>query len=480
MKKKDKKTDVSHLDTADKTVLIHMLQEQNNLLIEKYTKLELKYKLLSDRQSKDSTNSSKPPSSDNNKAKEKRKKTTSSRKKSGKKAGGQPGHKGAHLKMSETPDEIVRLEVKKCVNCNHKLKAKACSIEKRQQFEIPEPKMWVTEYQSEVKECKKCGCVSEACFPENITHITQYGARAKSLMVYMNEYQLIPYARASEFFETVYGHKISPGTIVNAVKSLSLRLENVNNDIKQLLTKSPIAHTDETGINIYGSKNWLHTVGNEELTHYEIHEKRGRQATIDIGILPEFKGIMVHDHWKSYFTYKQCSHALCNAHHLRELRYINEQHNMKWANEMSELLININNQKDKLLVKNKIAFSKARLKEHNKIYDNILRKAQREQAIRGTLDSKNLLKRLKNFKAEVLLFMNDFKVPFTNNLSERDLRMSKVKQKISGCYRSDEGAVNYCKIRSVISTASKNKRNIFQVLQDCFMKIISIDDLLLE
>jgi len=477
MPKRDKKTDVSHLDSADKTVVIHLLQEHVNLLEEKNKRLATRLKVLEGTLSKNSSNSSKPPSSDKNNSRKKPKKTTSSRKKSGKKAGGQPGHKGSTLEMSAKPDEIRLLPVASCIGCKRGLKSAPADLEKRQVFEIPEPQIWVTEYQAEVKYCTHCACTTVACFPADVTHTTQYGPRAKSLMVYMTQYQLLPYKRSSEFFKTIYNHRISEGTLVNAVNALSHRLETVEGEIKNLLMKAKVAHADETGANINGNKQWLHTVGTTELTHYALHKKRGRIATEDIGILPEFEGTLIHDHWKSYFTYENIRHGLCNAHHLRELRFIYEHHNIKWAKKVSDLLIAINRHKENLLAKQK-EFTKRQIKDYQDSYDKILINARSEQARRGTIDSKNLLKRLKNYKSEVLLFMTDMRVPFTNNLSEQDIRMMKVKQKISGCFRSIAGGESFCRIRSVISTAKKNKKNIFDVLQTAFQKTISVETLL--
>ena len=295
----------------------------------------------------------------------------------------------------------------------------------------------------------------------------------------MNQYQFVPFARASEFFETIYNHKISPATIVNAVSTLAGRLELVDSGIKELLTKTSLVNCDETSSNISGNKQWLHTVGNEQLTHYAIHENRGSKATKDIGILPDFTGTMIHDHWKSYYVYSECQHGLCNAHHLRELRFLHEHHGIKWANKISKLLIEINDKKIRLMKADKY-FSKKAMGIYSDRYDDILRKAGREQAKRGTIDSKNLLKRLKSYKDSVLLFMTDKTVPFTNNLSERDLRMNKIKQKVSGCFRSIIGGNNFCIIRETISTAKKNKKNVFQILQKAFYEIISVNDLLLE
>jgi len=343
MKKTLTKEVIRELGSAEKTIVIEMLQEQVNLLKEEVSRLKTKMKNLEGQIAKNSNNSSKPPSSDTKKPN----KTTSSRKKSDKKPGGQPGHKGHHLAMKATPDETVVLSVDECKNCGNDLKGIANNIESRQVFEIPEPKFIVTEYQAESKGCKCCGYTTTACFPDGITHTAQYGKRARSLMVYMNQYQFVPFDRASQFFEAIYGHKVSPGTIVNAVDALAARLDNLDNEIKEALANAEVVHCDETSLSVSGTKHWLHTVGNEKLAHYALHPKRGVQATQDIGILPGFTGTMIHDHWKSYFVYEDSEHALCNAHHLRELRFINEHHNMKWAGTISSLLVYINEHKKK-------------------------------------------------------------------------------------------------------------------------------------
>ncbi len=479
MIKVDKKTDVSHLNSEEKTVLIYMLLEKNNLLIDKFNRLETKFKRLEAQLAKNSTNSSKPPSSDSKKSKKKLQKTASLKKQSGKKPGGQPGHEGKTLSMSATPDKTILLTVDECIQCGKNLKREDYTTENRQQFEIPEPKMWITEYQAQLKNCPLCGCTTAACFPENITHATQYGPRAKSLMVYINQYQLIPFDRASQFFNTIYRQSVSPGTIVNAVDALSSRFNVIEKGIKHLLIQSDLAHSDETSMNINGTKQWLHTVGTEQLTHYAFHEKRGQVAMDEIGILPAFKGTLIHDHWKSYFTYKDIRHGLCNAHHLRELKFIAEQQCIKWANGMSDLLLRINTHKGALIQVGKI-FNRPQKKKYGEEYDEIISKAGKEQARRGSIESYNLLKRLRNYKDCVLLFMNDLTVPFTNNLSEQDIRMMKVKGKISGCFRKITGGDNFCKIRSVISTANKNKKNVFDILQTAFQKIITVDMLLAE
>ena len=473
MKKAVKKEEIREMTSTEKAFLIDILQEKINLLQEQVHRLNAKLKNLEDQKSKNSKNSSKPPSSDQNKPK----KTTSSRPKSDKKPGGQPGHKGHHLKKRAKPDEIIRLEVSSCDNCGNDLSKVKSAIEARQEFEIPPPKILITEYQSESKDCKCCGYTTSACFPEHITHITQYGIRAKSLMVYMNQYQYIPYDRASQFFETVYGHRVSAGTIVNAVSALANRLQGLDKQIKDFLVNSKLNHVDETSMSISGKKKWLHTVGNKNAAHFAFHQNRGVKATQEIGILPEFKGTLVHDCWKSYFLY-ECEHALCNAHHIRELRFMYENHNMKWANKMLEFLVNTNYHKHRHLDDCKVKFSKKILDAYNQKYDDIIAAAKKEHARHATKDSSNLLKRLINYNQETLLFMHDFTVPFTNNLAECDFRMAKVKQKISGCFRSLVGADNFCLIRNLLVTAKKNNKNVFDMFQQSLLEIISLDDLL--
>lgn len=474
MKKTIKKAEIRELCSSEKTVIIEMLQEQINLQKEEINRLKAKLKNLEGQISKNSKNSSKPPSSDINKPQ----KTTSSKKKSGKKPGGQPGHKGANLAMRKNPEHIIILAVNECNNCSNNLKNTKSSIERRQEFEIPKPKIIVTEYQSESKECKCCGYTTTACFPDGITHIAQYGVRAKSLMAYMNQYQFLPYDRESQFFEAVYGQKISPGTIVNAVNSLANRLTKLDEQIKDMLSKAPVVNCDETSMSISGKKHWLHTVGNESLAHYALHANRGSKATKEIDILPNFNGIMVHDHWKSYFVYDENIHALCNAHHLRELRFINEHHNMKWANKLSDLLIKINEHKQRHIKNGKDEFSTYLLDKYSAEYDEVLDKGRKEHARNSTKDSHNLLKRLKGYKKETVLFMYDFAVPFTNNTSEQDLRMSKIKQKISGCFRQMSGGAAFCKIRNLLTTSRKNNQNPFDMIQTAFKKIISLNDIL--
>jgi transposase len=474
MKKSINRNEISGLGSADKTILIDILQEQIHLLKEKNQRLEERLKNVEGTLKKNSKNSSKPPSSDMNKPK----KTKSMKKRTGKKPGGQKGHKGSTLEMHPKPDDVIRYVVQECEQCGNDLSQVQSELESRQEFEIPAPKMYVTEYQVESKDCKCCGYITTACFPEGISHKTQYGKTAKSLMVYMNQHQFLPYDRASQFFKAVYNHKVSPATIVNAVNFLAERLDTLDSEIKDFLSKAKIAHCDETSMSVSGDKHWLHTVGNKQVAHFELHKNRGMKATLDIGILPKFKGVLVHDHWKSYFRYIEPSHSLCNAHHLRELEFIHEHHRMKWAKKMSSLLVNIKEHKDKYAQRGKDEFSQRTIDRFTDEYEKILCSARREQARHGTLDSRNLIKRLANYRESVLMFMNDFDVPFTNNLSEQDLRMSKVKQKISGCFRSLANGNQFCRIRSLLISARKNRKNPFDIIQKSFQKVISLEEVM--
>jgi len=467
------KTDFSGLSEADKIVLLSMQQEQINLLKEQVTQLKTRLKKLEGQLAKNSRNSSKPPSSDLKPPK----RTQSLRKKSGKKPGGQPGHEGHTLKMTDTPDEVITLTVHGCEHCGHTLNQRPDKAERRQVFDIPEPRLFITEYQAESKRCRRCGSVSKAAFPEAVTQPTQYGPRAQSLMAYLNQYQLLPYQRIREFFQAIYGQSVSAGTVVTTVKRLSHRLEQVEQAIKDFLQQATQAHADETSLKVNTQKQWLHTVGNENATHYAIHPNRGKQATQDIGILPSFKGTLTHDHWRSYFSYESIRHSLCNAHHLRELTFSHEHHQMTWAQGMIDLLMTIHDHKERQVKEQKSKFSPQQLTTYHKQYLQILRRGQKEQAMHGTRDSHNLLKRLKNYQQETLLFMYDFNISFTNNLSERDLRMVKVQQKISGGFRTDAGVEAFCRIRSIISTARKQGKNVFDVLQLAFQEILTLDHL---
>ncbi|NQY42860.1 MAG: IS66 family transposase [Legionellales bacterium] len=284
----------------------------------------------------------------------------------------------------------------------------------------------------------------------------------------------MPYRRTKLLFKAIYNHNISVCTVDNAVNYIAERLSNIESQIKELLKKAPALHADETGTNVTSSKHWLHVASADKLTHYGIQAKRGSVAMNDIGILPDFTGTMVHDHWSSYYVYENATHAMCNAHILRELKFIHEYESFKWAGKMTDLLYDMKKSKD-IFLQSSNASPPIEIKELEERNSNIITAGRREQALRGTNNSKKLLKRLTEYRDNILLFLHDIIVPFTNNVAERDIRMEKVRLKISGGFRTLKGAKDNCTIKSVLSTGNKNNKNHLEILVLAFQEQLNIN-----
>ncbi len=407
--------------------------------------------LLVGRLNLNSRNSSKPPSSDPNR--EKVRKT-----KGGKKAGGQKGRVGVTLEKVDDPDEIedIKFDRRKLLLGRYT----EMGYGSRQVFDIDISRV-VTEYRAQILEDSK-GNRFVAPFPKEFTKAVQYGKSVKAHSVYMSQFQLIPYNRIEDYFKEQLQIPISSGSIFNFNQDAYDLLEAFEEKVKSKLIKSMLLHVDETGINIGGDKYWLHCTSNDLWTYFFPHERRGSVATEAIGILPKFTGILCHDHCKAYYTYK-CAHCLCNAHHLRELTRVWEQDKQKWAKRMKRLLEEMNGAIDDAggLLK------RTESKKYRHKYRAILRKAEVEcpppddterKGKRGRMKrtkARNLLERLRDFENDVLRFLENKIVPFTNNLGENDIRMTKVQQKISGCFRSMDGAKIFCRVRSYLSTCRK-------------------------
>ena len=415
--------------------------------------LILVVKLLTNRLGLNSQNSSKPPASDPN-----RLKTT--RKASGNNPGGQPGHLGTTLKQIDEPDEIEVIEIdRRKLPRGH---YKDVGFETRQVFDIYIARN-VIEYQAQILEDEN-GVRFVASFPEGIDKAVQYGKSLKAHAVYMSQYQLLPYNRVQEYFTEQLQIPISQGSLFNFNKEAFEKLEAFSDVAKNKLSHSSRVHADETGININGKRCWLHCASNDLWTDFFPHQKRGCEAMNERGILPQFKGVLCHDHWKPYYRYVACLHALCNAHHLRELTRAHEQDEQEWAGKMKAFLEEINN-----AVHDAGGYlDQVSAEDALKRYRGLLTQAEVEcpppdknkpTGKRGRIKrskARNLLERLINFEADVLRFMVDADVPFTNNQGERDIRMTKVQQKISGCFRSMEGAETFCRIRGYLSTCRKH------------------------
>jgi transposase len=438
---------------------IYILKEEIEIL--KKENAELKARL-----NKDSHNSSKPPSSDGFK-----KKTKSLRKKSYKKSGGQKGHQGQTLKTNPNPDKIEHLKICNCPNCNNDLtNSVVISEEKRQVIDIPEIKTETIEYRAETKECYKCGMTVTAKFPEHISSRVQYGLNLRAFQIYFRNQNFIPTERAKEVFKDIFGVPLSEGTIYNTIGDFSSKLEPFELWIKEKILQSPVLHFDETGIRIEKVLHWIHSISNEYLTLYVPHEKRGDKAMQDINILPLYKGTVVHDYWKSYLNFKNCKHALCNTHHLRELTFLYEEEKHEWAKEMIELLMKIKEATEesplgRVSKKEGIVFGKQ--------FEDIIQKGFNEtpppsieiNTKRGRKKKGKalcLLERFRDKKEMILSFMYDPLIPFDNNQAERDIRMAKLYQKISGCFRTKKGAKDFLIIRSFLSTVKKHGLNVIE------------------
>ncbi|MEO0521237.1 MAG: IS66 family transposase [Cyanobacteria bacterium P01_A01_bin.116] len=461
--------------------LVEGMSEQYVSLIEKLIAqqavLEARIKALEDKQKKTSRNSSKPPSGDGF-----GKRTKSLRKKSERLSGGQKGHPGNTLEWRAQVDEEVTHQVHECQHCHASLlSAPVTDYERRQVHELPPLRLQVIEHAVEIKRCAGCEHLSRGCFPAGVNTRIQYGSRIKGLMVYLLDAQLLPSDRTRELLHDLFECEVSEGTLYNARAKCFEQLTAVEQQIKADLVTSEVVHFDETGFRVNSKLWWLHVASTAQLTYYFIDRKRGRAAIDQMDILPNFDGVSVHDGWASYFGY-DCAHALCNAHHLRELRFIVERYEQPWAQQMMTLLCDIKAAVDTAKANQQKAMSTAQLHDFEEQYQTLLMegfRANRPPPVDPDLPKKkgrkkqsppkNLLDRLERHDTAVLAFMLDFRVPFDNNQAERDVRMMKLKQKISGCFRSELGSQQFCRIRGYLSTLRKQGQPLLKALSSTFM-----------
>lgn len=430
------------------------------------------------RLAKDSHNSHLPPSSDRFV-----RQPRSLRQKSEHQPGGQAGHAGTTLALNAQPDEIIVQRVQRCQQCQRELHAvKPYALERRQVVDLPPTRLVVREYQAERKQCPWCQQITHAEFPPEVRAPVQYGARIGAMAVYLVEQHLLPLARTCEVLADLLGVSMSQGTLCSLIERCAGQLAPIEEVTKQALQLSPVLHQDETGLYVAGKRWWLHVSATAMLTHYAVHPARGSQALDAIGILVEYGGISVHDGWKSYWQYG-CGHALCNVHHLRELTYLEEEYQQAWAGQLKDLLLTM-----KAQVEDAKASGCSRLPVP--LYHHLVQH-YRLIVLQGYLENLpdllasgssppqrgrpkqspalNMLDRLWEQQEAVLAFLYDFAVPFDNSQAERDIRMVKVQQKVSGCFRSEAGAQTFCRIRGYLSTLRKQGIPVFNALQQTLL-----------
>lgn len=449
------------------------LKSQLAQLLERVAQLEAQL-------AQNSRNSSKPPSSD---AFVRPPKNRSLRKASGQKPGAQPGHEGHTLSWNQTPDAIVDHLPHQCSECHTDLaQAAVTGWRSHQVLDLPQDlKLTTIEHRAGLKKCPHCHKLNQAPLPKEATYFVQYGPQLRALAVYLSQVQLLPYERTCEVIGELFNLKLSQGSLTHMIEECYDYLEEPQKVIRAGLVAAEVAHNDETSLCVQGQRRWLHVMSSSELTFYAYHLKRGKAATDAIGLLPLFKGTSVHDSWSPYWGYSGCHHALCNAHLLRELTFVGEELHQQWAVALIKLMLELKETVEAARNQGQDGLSESALAGWYSRYNELLVQglAANPPPLQGWPRSKrgrpkqskakNLIDRLKVRWREVLAFAYDFKVPFDNNQAERDLRMIKVQQKVSGGFRSELGASWFCRIRTYISTLRKQGQSAFNALKQAFM-----------
>lgn len=427
---------------------------------------------------KDSHNSSKPPSSDTVRGLRRPK---SLRGKSGKRSGGQKDHPGRTLEMREVPDVILDHSATHCTSCGRAFTKDASSevLDRRQVFDIVPAHLVVAEHRLVALRCEACGAYSVGDFPEDVRASVQYGPEVLALSVYLTAGQFLPLKRASELLGTIAGEPISQAALLSAEERAAKGLEETEREIFRLIQRSEVVHMDETGCFVEKKLHYLHDLSTPYLSHYTVHRKRGRGAFEDIGFLPMYGGVAVHDGCESYTDARYpCEHALCGAHLLRQLTFVEEEESQEWAGRFKRLLRAMKKARERAIEGGRASLDGRTLARYERRYTELLAEgdlaepppapAGHRGGPRPRTAGRNLLERLAGLRSMVTRFLHDFRVPFDNSESERDLRMMKLKQKISGGFRTSEGARHFATIRGYLNTARKQGRSPLDALRDLF------------
>jgi transposase len=465
--------EVYNIRLEEQSKTITELQQTIDSLNKTINGLNQTIKELSEKLGKNSRNSSKPPSSDGLI----KPSPKSLRKRSGKKAGGQVGHPGTNLVTIKEPDEIVPHTPSACCNC-YRLRSckKIFKIGETRRIIDAVVEVKIIEHQSLLCNCPRYGIQQKGDFPPEIKAVVQYGRNLQALAVAMNTMGAVSVNRTHEILSGVFGIPLSTGTISNIVSNCAHTLDGINEDIRHKLIQAEVINCDETGTRVDGKTAWVHNASNSHYTYLTIDEKRGQEGMDSGMVLPDFKGITVHDCWAPYWKYPNIQHALCNVHLLRELTGIEENYpKHRWATEFKHLLLEMKRQKEHAVDKGKMQLTDELYKEFDHWYEEIITHAYAENPYEKTTDKKRgrkkkgknlaLIERLALHKKSICMFIHQFKIPFDNNQAERDIRMIKVKTKVSGCFRSLEGAKDYLKIMSYVGTAKKHGFSAFEAIQ---------------
>jgi transposase len=465
------------MSVAQKDALIVELFDRLDSLMQTVLTMEQRIGTLEGQLRKDSHNSHKPPSSDGLGKKVPR----SLRKSSGRNPGGQTGHGGSTLKFADKPDVVITHALaSRCDRCGQRLPPQGLTPVRRQVFDLVKPVLQVTEHQGFQTHCR-CGQYHCSAFPAEAAAPVQYGPLIKGTLVYLTQQQLLPMARTTQLIQDLYGVALSAGTVQACIMQAAAQLTPAYEQIAKTIRAQPVVHFDETGQRTQARLRWLHVAGSTLLTWYFTHDKRGQLAMDDAQILPQFKGVAVHDGWASYREY-DCTHALCNAHHLRELIYLEETTRQPWTRTMIDFLCAAKQEADQARSA-QMLIGRKRLVHLRRTYLSILRAGEKANPLsrirtgaRGRTKQTpavNLLKRLRHGSDAVLRFLYDLAVPFDNNQAERDIRMPKLKQKTSGCFRTITGADAFAVIRSYTATLRKQGRDVFDALVGVFQNQVA-------